>query len=201
MLDLVETILLSQWTVLMILLCAMLLVSYWALLLRREYAGYALGALLGLFFVVVYGALAEASTVESRNIDTGLGFFSVIMATLFGLILGGTVQVALKAGSKYPRIFSLQVAFYTGLNAILLFVAIIENPSTQRTIGVFALAFAIATLFGVVIFGNPNTVQAESVPAQATPYDSQNFPAVTPDIRATSRLDQIRENIRNQNRQ
>lgn len=152
MVTLVMEVLLSKWIVFFMLFVAFAFVSRWALQTLREYAGYALGWMIGLFFVLVYVSLGGGSRDPGADANATLSFFSVFLATLFGVAFGGVVMVGLRFGMRYARGVALQVAFYTALCVILLFLVFAEGTQASRSIGIFALAFGIATLFALVIF-------------------------------------------------
>lgn len=205
MADLITLILLSQWTVLGILGGSFLVLSRWVLFGRRAYKGYALGVLLALFFLVVYAALGGGTALDADVTLADLSFVTVILTTIIGLAAGAGTLFALYVGRRYARGFSLQVAVYTALNLILFFVAVIDRPAA-RIIGIFALAFAIATLFGLVLYqpDAPATTSSAERPKPQT--QTQTLPVVDAPAsngdaaayntkRATSRLQKIRQDL------
>jgi len=199
MVALVMDVLLSKWIVFFMLLVAFLFVSRWALGVLREYAGYALGWMVGLFFVLVYVSLGGGSRDGGTDTDATLSFFSVFLSTLFGVAFGGVVMLGLRFGMRYARGVALQVAFYSALCVILLFLVFAEGTLASRSIGIFALAFGIATLFAVVIFpsGSRRSMGAQSAQGDGDPNggngygNDQNLPM--------SRLDEIRQRMRDRN--
>lgn len=202
MADLITLILLSQWTVLGILGGSFLVLSRWVLFGRRAYKGYALGVLLALFFLVVYAALGGGTVLDADVTLADLSFVTVILTTIIGLAAGAGTLFALYVGRRYARGFSLQVAVYTALNLILFFVVVIDRP-TARIIGIFALAFAIATLFGLVLYqpDAPASAQRPEPQTQTQTLPVVDAPASNGDAaaynskRATSRLQKIRQDL------
>lgn len=194
MLRIFQEIFLSQWMVLILLFLAFLFVSWWALNRLREFPGYALGWMFGLFFMLVYGSLGDPTTDNLSAADANLNLFQVILATFFGLVFGGMVLGGLRFGMRYARVVALQVAAYTGLNLVLLFLTVIEGPITQRMIGIFSLAFGIATIFLLVLFPSHERHQ------EVSRFGAQNASDVSPQSPYTedgnSRLDQIRQKMR-----
>jgi hypothetical protein len=192
MLRIFQEVFLSQWVVLVLLFLAFLFVSWWALNRLREFPGYALGWMIGLFFMLVYGSLGDPAADLSAA-DANLNLFQVILATFFGLVFGGMVLGGLRHGMRYARIVALQVAAYTGLNLVLLFLTVIEGPITQRMIGIFALAFGIATVFLLVLFPSHERHQ------EVSRFGAQSASDVPPQSPYTenggSRLDQIRSKM------
>ncbi len=197
MVSLVMDIFLSKWIVFFMILVAFAFVSRWSLQTLREYAGYALGWMVGLFFILVYVSLGGGSQDGTADASLSLSFFDVFMATLFGVLFGGVVMIGLRYGMRYARGVALQVAFYTALCVILLFLVFAEGTQASRSIGIFALAFGIATLFAVVIFPSGNRRQSTQVNAQTAPGEGSGYG--NGDGAPMSRLDQIRERMNDRN--
>jgi hypothetical protein len=207
--ELLQDILLNKIIIVSSLSLIFLAISHWALMTLREYPGYGLGVLLGLFFVIVYislggGANANAAALQYLNI------FQVFLATLLGLIFGSLIQIGLRFGMRMAQGVALQVALYTSLSIIVVFLALMEGPITHRMVGIFALAVGIATLFGMVLFPAPKREQqvramSYSQPI-ATPQDQLQQPPVQypQDLgqgggipaQPMSRLDEIRQRQR-----
>ena len=198
--ELMQGILLNPWVVGFLLFGAFIIISRWSLVQLKEYPGYALGVLVGLFFIMVYIALGgggqtpDPDAVARREV---LNIFEVFLATFFGLIFGAAVMLALRFGTRFARGVSLQVAFYTALNIILLFMAVIGSAITQRMIGIFALAIGIASLFAMVLFPDA-TRQAQVSSFNAQMYESTG--GMPPqDTGGMSRLDEIRNKMNQKN--
>jgi hypothetical protein len=205
--EMLQDIILNPWVVGFLLFGAFIIISRWSLLSLKEYPGYALGVLVGLFFIMVYIALggggqspqpvnAEGVPIPRREV---LNIFEVFLATFFGLIFGAGVMVALRFGTRFARGVSLQVAFYTALNIILLFMAVIGNSITQRMIGIFALAIGIASLFAMVLF--PDTTRQAQVSAFNAQMYGDDTGGMPPqgDTGGMSRLDTIRNKMSQKN--
>lgn len=170
MFELFETVILSPILILLILIGAFLALSRWAVFTRKEYAGYGLGILMGLFFVVVYGALGGGSRAIDDTVDERLNVFQVITPTFLGLMFGVVILFGAWVAQRLPRSLALQIAFYTAFNLVLLLMMFILGPIGQRMIGIFALAFGITTLFAIVLFGGSNYQSSgQSVSAQQVP--------------------------------
>lgn len=192
MVSVVMDVLLSKWIVFFMLLVAFAFVSRWALQTLRENAGYALGWMVGLFFILVFVSLGGGSRDASVDASLSLSFLNVFLATLFGVLFGGVVMIGLRYGMRYARGVALQVAFYTALCVILLFLVFAEGTQASRSIGIFALAFGITTLFAIVIFPSGNRRQ------QVTQLNAQNAPNNgygNGDGQPMSRLDEIRQRM------
>lgn len=186
MFEFFETIILSPVLILMILIGTFLGITRWALLVRKEYAGYALGLLLGFFFVVVYSALGGGSAALDATNTNRLNAGQVVFPTFLGLAFGAVILLGALLAQRLPRTLALQIAFYTAFNLVLLLMMFILGPIGQRMIGIFALAFGITTLFAVVLFGGSQAQSARSASAQGAPGDPNE---------GRTRLDNIRQDF------
>lgn len=188
MLNMIQDLLLNQVIILIVLMIVLLIITRWAVLVNKQYAGYALGWLLGLFFLLVYASLFADRVREP--VSEGPNLFQVFLATFFGLVGGAAVQYALRFWMGSRRGLALQAAIYTAINLILLFLVIIESETTQRMVGIFGLALGIATLLGVVLF------PVEDHPAPAYGAQAQGMPQGS---QQPSRLDNIRRQMKDRN--
>jgi len=183
-----EDIILSPWLVLVILGIALFVLTRWAVFSQKEYPGYALGWLVAVFFIVVFEALGGGPT-DSNIIEPGsLTVWQVFISTFLGLTFGGLVLVGIRFGGQLARGIALQVALYTALNVILLFLLVVQGPVAQRMIGIFALAFGIMSLFVIVLF--PGTVRP-SQSGQSEQGQNQQTP------RNSNRLHEMRQQMQN----
>ncbi|GAB5491842.1 MAG: hypothetical protein Phog2KO_20570 [Phototrophicaceae bacterium] len=200
-----QEFILSQWLILIALTISFIVISRWAIVVLKEYPGYGLGWMIGLFFVLVYLSVGgEADTDAPVRFLNG---FQVFIATLFGLVVGSLIIFGLRFGMGHARGISLQVAIYTALNLTLLFLVFIAGPITQRMIGIFGLAIGIATLFAMVLFPTPQREQELNIRAQSGTQGGQPY---NPNGGAgagggnpigNSRLDEIRNRMNNERRQ
>jgi hypothetical protein len=202
MIAMMQDIILNSWVVGIMLFGAFIVITRWSLVRLKEYAGYALGVLVGMFFMLVYISLGGGtdSTVDPTLVRRTLNIFEVFVATFFGMLFGGVVIVGLRFGTRFARGVSLQVAFYTALNVILLFLVVIAGPITQRMIGIFALSIGIASLFAMVLFPD-STRQAHISSINAQTFNPQagfmDTGGMQPPVEGgnRSRLDNIRQKM------
>lgn len=202
--ELLQDIVLHQILIVLALGVVFLAISRWALL-QREFAAYGLGWMLGLFFIIVYVSLGGGQN-QDNSAPQYLGVLQVAIATFFGLFFGGLVQLGLRFGVKISRGIALQVALYTCLGIIVLFLVMVEGQIAQRMIGIFALAVAIATLFAMVLFPAPkqplNVVNYQQpLMPQQQQYPPQNLGQgggmpMQANGAPLSRLDEIRQRNR-----
>ena len=145
----IRNLFLNQWFLVFVLGVIFAMFSSWAM--RESRLGYALGWLMGVFFVVVYTALGGADPVQ-QEIEQTLNLLQVIFPTLCGVFMGGgmILLIALVRANR-ERERALLIAFLTALNLSLLFLVLVEGRITQLMIGIYALAFGIAALFVAIL--------------------------------------------------
>ncbi|MEO1645300.1 MAG: hypothetical protein AAFR67_08940, partial [Chloroflexota bacterium] len=114
-----QLIFLTQAVVFSALTVVFLLISRWAVVSLREYAGYGLGWLIALFFFMVY-VLSGGGFDDTPTSQVSLQIFHIFLATVIGIFAGLGVQVGFKFGMGNARTVALQVAIYTAMNLILL---------------------------------------------------------------------------------
>jgi len=205
MLQLFQEFILSQWLILTAYLIIFIFLSRWALVNRKQYAGYGLGWFLAVFFILVYSSVGGMDLNPTTTVETtpSLNGFQVISTTLFGLIIGSLMLIGLRFGMRDARAVSLQIALYIGLILILMFLVVVEGPIGERMIGIFGMAIGIVTLFAFVLFPMQEqqdlNIQAPGGTQGTQPLNAQGNGGGAPV--PSSRLDQIRNNINDKNRQ
>jgi hypothetical protein len=201
--ELFQDIILNKFIIITALSMVFLVISRWAVLTLREYLGYGLGWLLGLFFMIVYLSLGGGQNAMSTE-SQYLGIFQVFLATFLGLVFGIVIQIGSRFGMRMAQGVALQVALYTSLAIIVIFLSIMEGPIAHRMIGIFALAVGIASLFGMVLFPAAKREQELMAMSYSQPISSpedqlQQAPLQYPqenlaqDTVPMSRLEKIRQ--------
>ncbi|MGJ3237713.1 MAG: hypothetical protein ACFE0Q_03305 [Anaerolineae bacterium] len=185
-----QEFILSQWLIMIALFVVFIAISRWALVTLKEYPGYALGWMIGLFFIIVRLSLGDAPAPDGAN--AYLDGFQVFIATVMGLVVGSVILFGLRFGMQYARAVALQIAIYTAMNIIMIFLVFISTPITQKMIGIFALAIAIATLFAMVLFPSPEREEELNIRSQGA-TGQQNPPNSQSGALNTSRLNKIRQ--------
>ena len=176
MVQFIQNFFLSPFLIMVILLGVFIVLSWWALARRRDYIGYGLGWLIGVFAMVVYGALVgDPEPIAQVEIptDTTLNIFQVILPSIVGIVLGG-LAIWMVNQTQYRGVQkSIVIALLTSLSIWVLFWMIVSSayPATQRMIGLFALAFSIGA---VAMFAMLRQSQ--------TPIPNSNFPSDKPSV-------------------
>jgi hypothetical protein len=157
-------------------------------LMSREYTGYGLGWLIGLFFIVVYSATLPDQPFNTNLTESvRLSFFQVLLPTVCGIVIGIGLLILVGLAQHAPRQFTLLTAVVTAVNITLIFVLFVSESDARRQIGIFALAFAISAIVTSVIAGGggSNQIGAQSADPQQ-PHTTMN------------RIEQMRERFRRQ---
>jgi hypothetical protein len=154
--NLIQQILFSDFTVFALLALAVLVITGWARTLR-EWPGYLLGWLVGIFLIIMLSTLFPYPTIAPVDptappVQSSLSFFQLIIPSIFGLIVGfGLLFVIRIGGNSDMRVGrALTVA---GLLSFTLTTGylILRSPITDRWgMAVFALTFAIGALLNFI---------------------------------------------------
>jgi hypothetical protein len=161
MFRLIESILLSQVLIFMVMSVMLLVVTVWAFR-QREYAGYLLGWLVGIFFVIVYQTVTggDASPAEVEALEEAveqpelrLSLLAVMVPSIIGLVAGFSLLLLLRTFSSTQAKRAVTIAVLTATVLIMMYFLAITSEATARIFGIFALAFAIGTLINIVLGG------------------------------------------------
>lgn len=170
MIQFIQNFFLSPFLVFLMLLAVFAGLSWWAVKRRKEYVGYGLGWLIGVFFMVIYGALfgePEPVAQTAEIVPETLSLFQVMVPSLIGIVMGIVAMLLINQTYRQSSRKSFVVPVLTAMSLSVLFLMIISSayPVTQRMIGLFALAFAIGALTMLAYYRQtPPTMQASNVP-------------------------------------
>ena len=156
MADLLQSIILSNFTLFLIVALIMVLISSWAISIR-EYAGYLLGWLIGLLFILLISVFTVGQpTYDDVQIQMILGpevFLGLMFASILGLGLG-VVSMAfgrVDGQGRSRSIRALIIAVLTSLTVASGYLMIIASFPFRLVIAAFILAVAIGALFNVIL--------------------------------------------------
>lgn len=197
MAEILRELFLSPLLIVLVLFVLFAALSYWALVVLREYPGYGLGWLVGLFFVVVYVSLGLGGQGDiTATSSSTLSIFQVLCPGVVGIILGGALLLLLRLGNTVSAWRGIKIAAMTALGVVLIFLMFMVNVAAQRMIGIFALAFCIAALAGIVIVRGTSASTLFSAQAAS----GQELPTAESAGGNFSRLDAIRERLNQRNK-
>jgi hypothetical protein len=167
-----QNFILNQIVIIIALSIIFAFLTRWALFLKKDRHGYWLGWLVSLLLVLIYTILFGDRQRLPSLVD--LTAFQILLSIALGLIFGGTMQYTHRiADNKSKRSLALRVALYTIFNLVLLGLVIIESSVVQRMIGIFGLAFGIATLLGIVWSSIDDDPKQEEATQQAQTQSQQ----------------------------
>lgn len=133
----------SGWIQIVILLAVFWFFSRWTLT-RAGKSGYAIGWLVGSFFIVAYCSMFPNTTVKlSVAGPTELGIVAVFFASFLGAFIGFFIIgiTYLLRDASFRQIFS--VSGITSILVLMLFAMIISTPQVKMALTLASLTFAI----------------------------------------------------------
>jgi hypothetical protein len=186
--ELMLEILLSNFMVFIVMGIALLLVTTWAFRLR-EFAGYGLGWLVGIFLIIfmslfttnVDSGTMDASTLSDERATLTVNFFGAMIASAFGLAIGFGILELVKFGgrSESRAARALLIATLTTIILVCWYLLLMASQSTRLVIALFVLAFFIGMLFNYIVsrrYPTGYTAQYPPVDYPTTPMDAQSAP-------------------------
>ncbi len=199
LLDLFRELFLSPVLIFLVLFAIFAALSYWALVILREYPGYALGWLIGLFFAVIYYSLGgDIDTTGQAEREIRLNLLQVLCPGIFGLLLGAMVMFLIRLGQGYTATQGIKIASLTALMVTLIFLMFVVDINGQRMIGIFALSLCIAGLFAMVVFRSNSPAAFQAQAQMAPPPNAGGIQQ--PNAPVASRLDEIRARMQQRTR-
>lgn len=189
----INFILLSAWFQIILLIILFFIYSRQALR-RNLIKGYALGWMLGLFFIFTYSSLTGISTLYMGAYDRHLNIFQIFGVTSFAIFvsIGMSIMSYLLRGST--RWISIQTAISTAILLIAIFLQVVAAPEIRLMLSLFIIAFGIATLFVSIIRGRRYDVEGSYVGENA-PYSGYGEGETPAPQQPNSRLEAIRQRI------
>lgn len=178
MVQFIQQFFLNPFLIFLILMAVFIVVSIWAIRRRQEYIGYGLGWLIGVFGMVIYGALvgdAEPVAQAEPIIETSMNVLQVTIPSILGIGLGAWTMSLVVQSRKTGMLRSIIVAFLTALSLWLVFFLLVSAPypPAQRMLGLFAWAFGIGALTMMAILRQGGT----NIPSSTQQAAIQNDPA------------------------
>ena len=157
MAQLLQSIILSDITLFLIIGLLMVLISWWAFSIR-EYAGYILGWMVGFLFSLLISAFFVGQPQPELNADpqTVIGpmvFLGLLVSSIVGLIVGSFTLIFVRSStaerSRAAR--AIAVAIATSFTLAAGYLMILSSFSIRLMIAAFVLAVAIGALFNFIL--------------------------------------------------
>jgi hypothetical protein len=141
----INGLLLSGWFQLMLL--SSIFVAYSSRILRRQvYRGYALGWMVGLFFIFVYAAIKPTPALQFGAYDSELNVLQIFVAGAGGLFVSLTLSTIAYLFRTNRIQLALITATVTGIFVIAIFLQVVAEPDVRVMISLFVLAFGMTAL-------------------------------------------------------
>ena len=186
-----QSIFASGWIQIIILIVIFYGFTRWSMEQGAK-TGYALGWLIGIFFIVIYGSLFPRTPLQvASDAPIQLSFMTVLTSSLVGtiiaiLIIG--ITVVLKQ-AWFRQIFA--TAGITSVLVTMLFMMIMSTTQAKMALTLTSLAFAI-------VIGFTYIVRSAYVNQSVNDVDEIPLGAPAPDV--NGRIHQIREEATTINR-
>ncbi len=153
--DLLQQILLSDIAVIGLMGLVIILITAWARSLG-EWAGYILGWLVGIFFILMLLTLLPPPIPADPNVPaqpTQITFWGLIVPSFFGLIIGfGLLFFIRLSGSSDSRIRrALTVAALMSFTLVTGYLVLRSSIPDRMGLAFFILAFAIGALINFIL--------------------------------------------------
>lgn len=150
-----QSILLSNAMVILVTLIMLVIISVWAFQ-QREYAGYLLGWLAGIFFMLLLTTLTPPAPPVDPNLPQpplpALSFFGLLFPSILGLVFGfgalALTRLGTASDSRVGR--ALTVAVLVSFTLASGYLILLTTSAQRASIAVFALAFAIGALINFI---------------------------------------------------
>ncbi|MBI5669218.1 MAG: hypothetical protein HZC41_14540 [Chloroflexi bacterium] len=153
--EFLQSILLSNVMVILVTLVMLAIISVWAFR-QREYAGYLLGWLAGIFFMLLLTTLTPPAPPADPNLPPPppptLSFFGLLFPSLLGLVLGfGALALTRLGAASDSRVGrALTVAVLMSFTLASGYLILLTTAAQRASIAIFALAFAIGALVNFI---------------------------------------------------
>lgn len=153
MLDMFQGILISDFTLFLVMGIALLAVTSWAFS-WKEYAGYLLGWLTGILIIIFLSLVfPQDSRAQAAEETTRMNAFLALLPAALGMVIGFGVMQGIKSGgrSKSAVTRSLLIALLVLLILTIWYVMLLSRGGTRLNLALFLLTFAIGMLFNFII--------------------------------------------------
>lgn len=166
--ELIQNVLLSDVMIVLFMGVMILVVSWWSLSLR-EFAGYTLGWLVGVFVIIMVSTLMPNQTVDPSLANAPpvqLTFLNLIIPSVFGLLMGFFLITFVRAGSaSSSRIRrALTIAFLVSFLLCMAYFLLMSDRPSRIGIAMFILTFGIGFLLSSILSRGMMVVATTATP-------------------------------------
>ncbi len=206
--QIIQEFLLSDAVIGLFMATLILGVTRWSLTLR-EYAGYALGWLVGIFFIILLSTLlphSDEDILTTASEPVRLDFFGLLVPSVLGLIVGlfliSLIRIGNDSTSRIRR--ALTIAFLVSFLVCATYFMLTSDRSTRIWIAMFLLTFGIGLLLSSILSRNLSNPVVIMPPTEVQIVNDTNgvnaspFPPVNQPLTPSQQLRNFRERLRRQ---
>ncbi len=145
MTDFIQNLLLSDPVVFILVSIGVIAISLWSFS-RREFTGYILGWLLGIFLVLLFSTIFTRSETETEL--STLSFIEVFFPGLIGISLGIGLRVAYATITPTSTRRTRPIAIALSMSSLLScgYLMLLSMQSIRAALGIFAMGIVIGIL-------------------------------------------------------
>lgn len=206
--QIIQDFLLSDVVIGLFMAILILGVTRWSFLLH-EYAGYALGWLVGVFFIIILSTIMPSSNADiltTAEQPVQLNFFGLLIPSVLGLVVGLFLVSLIRAGSSSTSRIrrALTIAFLVSFLVCATYFMMTSDRSTRIWIAMFLLTFGIGLLLSTILARSATSpVVAMPPPTEAQIVNDPNVLAPSPfppqqPMTPSQQLRNFRERLRRQ---
>jgi len=186
----INTLFLSGWFQLILLLAIFVIYSRRVLHRDLKY-GYALGWMIGLFFIFTYVALNPVQAFYLSAYDYALNIIQVFFASALGMMMGIIMVIVAFLFRNNIIQQSLSTAAIAAVFIIAIFMQLIATPDTRLMVSLFILAFGMVSLGSHIIMRQRQYLAVDAVDGTPVLVEEGDIIPQVP----SSRLDSIRQRV------
>jgi hypothetical protein len=193
-LNLIEDIFLSRILIFIVFSVMLIAVTRWAFA-TREFSGYGLGWLIGIFIIIIVSTVSGDPSVDEvvdavAQSEDKLSLFEVLIPSFFGLIGGFGLIFLTRNFVNTHRQRAPTIAVFTATIILTMYFLITSDDDASQLIGIFTLAFTIGALSYVVFIGGA-MVRGGTGSAAFSSQSADDIPSARSD-EMRSRFDRLR---------
>ncbi|MBZ0293618.1 MAG: hypothetical protein K8L99_13710 [Anaerolineae bacterium] len=167
--ELIQQVFLSDFMIFVLMGLILLLLTGWMVSLR-EFAGYALGWLVGIFLIIMLSTLMapDPLPVDAVAPTVTIDFLTLMVPSALGLAVGFGVLFLSQLGgySNSRAIRALTIAALVSFTLVMWYLLLRSTLQTRVLVAIFVLTFAIGGLFQFIlsrsgIYGTRRVVERE----------------------------------------
>lgn len=169
--EILQQVFLSDFMIFVFMGLILLLITGWMFSLR-EFAGYVLGWLIGIFLIIVLSTVVTPPDFVAEPM-IAINLVSLMIPSALGLMVGfGVMTLAHVGGSSESRVArALTIAILVCLDLVIWYFMLLSDIQTRVLLAIFVLTFAIGALFHFILLRSGIYGSSRHVIEQRTVYE------------------------------